>query len=340
MTKNVTIKDVAQFAKVSIATVSRVINQHASVNPEIKEKVLKAIEELNYYPNNAARSLKIQNTRTIAFLVSDISDYFFTTIGKGIEDVIRNLKYNIMFCSTGNSGEIELEYLKLLLEKKVDGIILNTTGKNNEYISELSHRVPIVLSNRRINHPNFKGDFVDFDNFGGIFELTSHLISLGHRDIGVVNGPLFLSTFKERYEGFVSAMKTAGIEVSEQYPFQYIGNTYSSSQDGYEGAKFLMEADVRPTAIVLMNSEIAFGALRYFYEKQIKIPDDVSIVSFGDMFNRDLLYIRPTISYTNLKGIGKKLGELMIERIENNDIVNREIRFTPRIQYGNSTRPL
>ncbi|MCU9614889.1 LacI family transcriptional regulator [Caldibacillus lycopersici] len=341
MKKNVTIKDVALAANVSIATVSRVINQNSSVNPEIKQRVLDAISMLNYYPNSAARSLKTHNTRTIAYLVSNISDYFFTTVGKGIEDVIKKYDYNLMLCNNANSEEVELAYIKLLQEKKVDGIILNTTGKNNELIAEISKDLPIVLSNRQVNHPDFRGDFIDFDNISGIYELTSHLISLGHRKIGIINGAIYLSTFRERFEGFAKAMKTIGVIVDNDYIYNYNGDGFSTFIDGYDGANYLMNLEEKPTAIVMTNSELAFGALKYFKSNNIRIPEDVSIVSFGDIVNRDILYVQPTITYTNLMGIGNKIGELMIERIEkNNQIINREIRFTTQIDYGNSTRKI
>lgn len=143
---NVTIKDVAKLAGVSIATVSRVINDNYYVSPEIKEKVLQAIEDLDYYPNYVARSLKSEKTNSIGFLVSDISNTYFTTMAKALEDVIHKKNYSLIVCSTEDKKEKELAYLKLLISKKVDGLILNTTGKNDELIAELSKQLPIVLS--------------------------------------------------------------------------------------------------------------------------------------------------------------------------------------------------
>lgn len=334
--EKVTMKDVAKLAKVSIATVSRVINENPSVKSEIKERVLQAIEKLNYRPNTIARSLKTNHTGTIAFLVTNISDYFFTAISRGIEQVIKQHDYNLIVCSNDNSKETEKKYLQMLQEKQVSCIILNTTGKNNEYITELSNHLPIILSNRKIKNENFKGDFVDFDNTDAVYRLTKHLISLGHRKIGVINGPLYLSTAHERFEGFKKAMKEINIEVDENYPFNYNGSFIS--KDGYRGVKYLLEKDDQLTAIVMMNSEIALGAYKYFISNNINIPEDLSVVSFGDILNKELLFVNPTISYTDLKSLGNKLGEVAIERVENKSLnVNREFRFMTQIQYGEST---
>lgn len=339
MSDNITIKDVALAANVSIATVSRVINQNSSVNSELKKRVIDVIEELNYYPNSVARSLKTENTSTVAFLVSNISDPFFITIGRGIEDKIKDYHYNLMVCSTDNSKDKEQSYLKILQEKKVDGIILNTTGKNNAFIAKLSQKIPIVLSNRRINDSIFLGDFVDNDNIGGAYQLTNHLLSLGHKKIGIINGPLYLSTGNERYKGFCNAMALAGHPIPENYPYYYGGNF--TFQDGYDGADMLMRQNPPPTAILMMNSELALGALKYFVTHQIKIPEDVSIASFGDIQNRELLYVQPTIASTNLYGIGNKMGELIIERIQSkNQMKNREIQFVTQLSLGNSTRSI
>lgn len=339
MAKISTIKDVALRANVSIATVSRVINHAGTVKPELEARVRQAIQELNYSPNIVARSLKTSNTSTIAYLVSNISDPFFITIAKGIEDYVKDFGYNLIVCSIDHSQEREISYLQLLKEKKIDGLILNTTGYNDETIGELSQYIPIVLSNRRINSALFNGDFVDSDNIGGTFELTKYLISLGHTKIGIINGPSHLSTAYERYRGFCRAMSTIGIQIDETYPYQYEG--FFDSESGYAGAKVLWEREDPPTAIVSMSSEITLGALLYFNENHISIPDDLSIVCFGDIRNKEILYVNPTVASTNLIGIGIKMGELLLERIQSTEpISNREICFTTQINYGNSVKAL
>lgn len=340
MTRKLTIRDIAKLAGVSTATVSRVINQVDTVKEESRLKVEKVIKEYNFIPNTIARSLKTSSTKTIAFVVSNISDHFFTTAGKGIENHIRKFGYNLIVCNTGNFPEFELDNLNLLQEKSIDGIILNTTGKNDKYIAKMSENLPIVLSSRAVKEDNFKGDFVDFENIAGVFEITDHLIKNGHSHIGVINGPTYLSTFNERLEGFYHAIKHHNFNLPSNDSL-FIGEGYSSYQDGYNGAKYFHQKGHMPSALVIMNSEMAFGAYSYFKEYKIEVPNRVSIVSFGDMLNKDLLYITPTISYTNLLGVGEKIGELMIERINaKNKVNNREIRYTTHLEIGNSVQKI
>lgn len=337
MPKTTTIKDIAKAANVSIATVSRVINQSENVTPELVERVQSAVKQLNYSPNAVARSLKNSKTAVIAFLVSNISDPFFIKIGRGIEAYIQNYGYNLMVCSIGHVKEREQDYLKLLQGKKVDGMIINTTGYNDESISALSRKIPIVLSNRRINDRSFVGDFVDQENVGDTYALTNQLLINGHKRIALVNGPDHVSTAYERYRGFCSAMREADLAIDATYPYQY-SNTFTT-QTGYDGARVLMSLPDPPTAFVFASSELAFGGMRYFKQKGIRVPQDISFVCIGDLANRDLLYTQPTLSSVNLHGMGERMAELLLERIQTGTpIPNREIRFSSTILQGNSIK--
>lgn len=337
--QNVTVKDVAKAAGVSIATVSRVINNNYFVSKDLEQKVMNAIKQLNYYPNSVARSLKNKSTLTIGFLVSDISNNFFTIMSRAIEDVIQQHSYSLLVCSNDNKQEKEYAYLKLLLEKKVDGIIINTTGKNDEFISDISKKIPIVLCGRKITDPNFIGDFVDSDNISGSYDLTSHLINLGHRKIGIINGLTSVSSGSERFEGFQKAMKMIGMDIDSDYKYKYDGSF--DIEGGYKGAAKLMESDDHPTAIVVTNNEMSTGALKYFRTHNIRIPEDVSIASFGNIVNEDLLFVQPSCVRMNTWIMGKKQAELIVERIETkNQLPNREIRYSTQLIVGNGVKQI
>ena len=339
MSKTTTIKDIAKAADVSIATVSRVINQSENVKPELAERVMSAVKKLNYSPNAVARSLKNSKTAVVAYLVSNISDPFFITIGRGLEAYIQNYGYNLMVCSIGHSKERERDYLRILQGKKVDGMIINTTGYNDDLISGLSRKIPVVLSNRRINDGNFIGDFVDQENVGDAYALTNQLLMNGHKRIALVNGPEHVSTAYERYRGFCSAMREADLTVDATYPYQY-SNTFTT-QTGYDGVRVLMSLPDPPTAFVFASSELAFGGMRYFVQKGIRVPQDVSFVCIGDLINRDLLYTQPTLSSVNLHGMGERMAELLLERIQAEAAIpNREVRFSSTILQGNSVRSI
>lgn len=334
----VTIKDIAKRAGVSIATVSRVINDNYSVSQEVKEKVFKAITELNYYPNLVARSLKNDTTFTIGFVVSNISNIYFTSIAKAVEDVMNKKGYNIIFCSTEHQRERELNYLRLLMSKKVDALIINTTGENDDFIAKLSERIPVVLLDRKINNSTFKGDFIDNNNIQGGYDLTHHLLSMGHRKIGIINGKISLSTGLERFEGFKRAMSEVGINVCNDYLYKYDGDF--TVESGYQGVSKLMSLEDRPTAIVSMNNHMTIGVLKYCKAYNINVPQEISIASYGNVDNIDLMYTQPSEVTLNLWLIGKKTGEMILERINNKNIGSREVVFSPQLKVGNGVRKI
>ncbi len=331
---NPTIKDVAREAGVSIATVSRVLNKKGSVKDTSAQNVLDAIERLGYHPNSIARTLKNDSSKTIGLVVSDISNDFFTRMARGIEDVLSDHGYNLFVCSTDNNQKREVECLSLLREKQVDGIVLNSSGKNNDLITSMSSQLPFALFSRKIPNSEFKGDFVDNDNYTGLRKLTELLLKLGHKKIGYIGGQSYVSSAAERFQGFQSAMKEAGIEATEDYEYLFSGS-FNRLDSGYEGAKALWEKGV--TAIICGNNLLALGAIHFCMEAKLQLPNELSLCSFGTLANQSILAIRPTSCEQNPNAMGARLAELIIERIESkNSIPNREIRFTTTILPGNS----
>lgn len=330
--ESVTIKDIARQAGVSIATVSRVVNKNDYVSEEVEKRVRKVIDELGYVPNNVARSLKIEATLTIGFVVSDIGNMYFTAVAKALEDTIHADRYNLIVCSTEGEKEKELEYLNLLMGKKVDGLVLNTSGKNNEMLADLSHKIPIVLINRKINHINFVGDVVNSNNYDGAYDLASNLLENGHEKIAMINGDLALSTAKERFEGVMAALKEHGISFDQKY---YYEGDFSWAT-GTQGAKYFLELKQPPTAIIAMNNMIAIGMMKYFVNNHIRVPEDISLAVYGNIENSELLFTKPSYVTLNPIFVGKKAGKMLIERIHNSKMPNREIIFTPKLVIGNS----
>ncbi|NCC48743.1 MAG: LacI family transcriptional regulator, partial [Clostridia bacterium] len=318
-----TIKEIARISGVSIATVSRVINETSYVSPEIKQRVRKVIEESQYVPNSVARSLRSDNTWTVGSIISDIANSYFNIIAKVSLDLLREQNYSMIICSTEEDGDRELNYLRFLDGRKVDGIILNSTGKNDDYIATLSQRMPIVLLNRRIRNLNFQGDLIDSSNHEGSRLIVDHLVKHGHQKIGVINGDLNLSTGQERFEGFVEAMAQHGLSVESNYPFRFDGKFHMD--EGFEGARVLCEKSQPPTAIAVMNNAMAIGAMKYFKAHRIRVPDDISLVVYGDIFNSDILYVEPDYVTLDPYIIGRKATEMILERIRQPDLPNREV---------------
>lgn len=337
---NLTIKSVAEDAGVSIATVSRVLNKSGYVSAELEERVMRSIKKLGYYPNSIARSLKYESTLSIGLILSDISNSFFCVVLRSLEDTIMEHGFNLVVCSTDGLKEREYSRIQLLLSKKVDGMVINTSGFNDEYISAISHDIPVVLCGRNIDSPSFIGDFVDSDNYEGSQMLTQHLIEQGHRRIAIINGQSNVSSAQERARGFIDAMRAIGQTIDRSHPYYYEGN-FNTSASGYAGTAALLHLEHPPTAIIAMNNELCTGALRYCRENGIRIPEELSICSYGQLRDDDLLYVQPSYVTMDPQIIGKRIGESLLNRIANkNKVSNREIRYSPKLIAGNGVCPI
>lgn len=334
MPTQATIKDIAQKAQVSVATVSRALNGSSCVTDAMRERVMAASQELGYVPNSIAKSLKTNSTYTIGFLVPDISNHFLISIARTMEDIVSHQQYNLILCSTGNRADRELDYLKMLMSRNVDGLILNTTGHNDEFILKMNRQTPMVLLNRRIRNSGFRGDLVDTNNHLGSYLLTRQLLSLGHRKIFVVRGPLHLSNSQERFQGFVDAMAEAGVTVDESYPYVYTGDFLM--QSGMEAVNHFAAMEDRPTAILSLNNMLTVGVLEQLHARNIRVPEHVSLVSYDAINNMDLMITRPTSATFDTAAIGEQLGRAILERIHSPDAENREYIFEPTIIPGNS----
>lgn len=309
--EKVTIHEVARHAGVSIATVSRVLNRNSYVEPETAARVRRAIDDTGYFPDSMARGLRSRKTYAIGYVVSDISNLHFTVAAKAIEAELEAGGYNLIVCSTDGDSRKEEKQLRLLMSKKVDGLIINVSGKNDRLVCDLSRKIPIVLIARRVDNPDFAGDFVGNDNFRGAYELARHVLSFGHRRIGLIRGPDDLSTGSERFNGFTAALRDAGVTLPDELVFT--GDFYEES--GREGAQRLLAATPAPTLLVTMNNAMSFGALSYVKQRGLRIPEDLSFAAYGDIFNRELLYVNPTIVSQNPGKEGQLAGELLMRRI-------------------------
>ena len=272
-----TIRDVAKRAKVSVATVSYVVNGTRNVAPKTEERVRRAMKELEYHPNAAAQSLRTRSTHVVGLVISDISNPFFATLVRGAEDCARKNGYSILICNTSEKMEDELVYLQLLSRRRIDGMLLASTGKNDEMISRLIDRgMHIVFIDRKLN--GIVAPSVLSENEEGAYHATSHLISLGHTRIGIVVGLPAVSTTVERLRGHERALSEAGL------PFDKGLVTYGGSQiDGAERAcNELFSLSNAPTAVFAGNNLMTIGVMKQLRTLGIRCPQDVSVVGFDD----------------------------------------------------------
>ena len=334
-----TIKDVAKHANVSTGTVSRVINNDPAVRQKMRDKVNEAIRQTNYVPNATARNLKTSKSKIIGLLVSDISNSHFTSIALVLETILREKGYSVVVCNTGDDPKQELGYLYRMMSLQVDGLILNTTNHNNEYICQISKKVPIVLIERNIYDPNFTGDIISSNNFAGMQTLTRHFINCGHRKIGIINGDLTVSTGAERFEGFIVTMKEIGIIVDTNYPYCY-NSEHNNLNGGVMGCQYLMGLTDRPTAILVANNSMAIGVYKYLRQNSFTVPEDVSILSYGNIENCELYYTEPGFATLNPYFIGEKAAKHLLSRIQQPNTNNREVIFEPSLMVNQSVKSI
>lgn len=274
----VTIADVARRAGVSKMTVSRVINGSGYISQETRERVEKAIQELGYIPNTLARGLRFKRTRTLGLILTDITNPFFTTLARGVEDAASEHGFSVIFCNTDESAEEENRYVNVLTQKQVDGLLLVPTAGTPESIAFLeSHAVPFVLLDRRV--PGFNVDMVRCDSEQGAYELVKHLLDLGHQRIAALGGSHYITSSTDRIAGYRRALEEAGLgyEANRAY------FTSFTVEGGYQATKQALAAHPQPTALFASNNFIAIGAYRALRELGLKIPRDMSMVAFDDL---------------------------------------------------------
>jgi LacI family transcriptional regulator len=279
-----TISDVAKRAGVSAMTVSRVVNGTGYTSAETRTRVEAAIDELGYVPNALARQLRSKRTKTIALVVADISNPFFTTIARGVEDVAVSHGFSVMYCNTDESETEEEQYLLMLIERQVDGVLLVPARSSGESFRLLHHHhMPVVVLDRRIAART--ADSVRCDSEAGAHALANHLIDLGHRRIAVLTGRRNVSTSVDRVAGCRRALEEAGLGLPDELVHWGGFNFGKSNQaDGHRMAQEMLETPgERPTAVFCANNFIAFGAIRALAERGLRVPEDISVVAFDDL---------------------------------------------------------
>ena len=308
----ITRNDVARLAGVSSATVSYVVNNGPRpVSEHTRQRVLRAIEQLGYNPSTIARSLKTKRSTTIGVVISDILNPVFSALAKGVEDVMLQRHYNLILCNSNENPERELMYLRMLLAKQVDGIVITPTGKNLSFLLHIveTKSCPLVFIDRQIE--GLSVDCVMFDNEQGAYQATRHLIELGHRRIALINLPRTLTPGRERLLGYERAMREAGLPVD---PGRIVEGTFLA-QEARRLAEALLTGDQPPTAMLVSSSRLMGGVLQYAKECRVAIPQTLALAGFDDVPYYQ--HITPSITAvaTDLANMGTAIGRLLEERI-------------------------
>jgi len=334
----VNIKDVAKKAKVSVATVSHVINNTRFVSDNLRNRVTKAIEKLDYQPNALAGSLRSDQSCTVGFICPDTSNMLFADISKRIEDIFFSKGYNTIFCNSGYNSNKELQIINTLRTKRVDGIMLVPVDRTDINIAKLaSSGIFTVILDRKI--PKVKLPTIIVDNEKGVYEATKYLLELGHKDIGYIDRKTPHSHSIARLKGYKKALKEQGISLMSNLIVKG-GLRY---EDSFITMKELLKIKPTPTAIITFNDTAAIGAMRAISDSRLRIPQDISIIGFDDVKLCEYTVPRLTSIHYPVEEVVEVAASILLSGMQKNNKKNipsqNEFVIAPKLIIRESTGP-
>ncbi|NLY77425.1 MAG: LacI family transcriptional regulator [Tissierellia bacterium] len=330
---SVTIKDIAKSLGVSYSTVSRALNNKPGVSKKTRERIIEQAKKMGYQPNDMARGLVKKRTKTIGVVIPDIANSFFGEVTQGIIDTANENGYTILLCISNWDFDIEKKHLKTLLEKRVDGIILKPAKDDvdEKYFSKIN--VPFILLE------GWQGDkscsYVKVDNEKGGYMATKYLIERGYQNIAYAGGKKEAHSNLERVEGYIKALKEHGRKVEREL----IRHNDFTVSGGYKLAEELLNSHNKVDAIFAGNDVIALGILHYAATHGYKVPDQLGVIGFDDIFYAEFHQIQLTTIRQPKYLLGKNTLELLLQEIrDDEDRVNKAMILEPKLIVRKTTR--
>ncbi len=322
--------DVAKLAKVSPATVSRVLCHPELVSKETRQKVMDVINSVNYKPHAVARQFRTKETRIILVVVPDITSSFFSEVLRGIEHIAVTSGYQVILGDTENSVEREEEYINLLYQKQADGLILLTARLNKKKLEELSGQFPLVLACEYMDGLNVPT--VSIDNISSARKATEHLIKLGHTKVAHITGPISIVLSRDRLKGYKQAMVSHELEIDSAY-IQEGDQTFDS---GYNQMLKLLSLETPPTAVFVFNDDMAMGVIKAVKDCYMSVPEDIAVVGF-DHIKMSVIYEPKLTTVAQPKyEIGKQAMELLLKQITGQLMNKKKIVLKDELIIGAS----
>ncbi|MFA5533101.1 MAG: LacI family DNA-binding transcriptional regulator [Mariniphaga sp.] len=314
------IKELAEKLKLSPTTVSRVLNGKSKtfrISSVTSQKVFDGAREYNYSPNRIARGLKLEKTETLGLIIPDIANPYFGSIAKTIEVEAHKRGYSIILGDSLEEVSTEAELLKLLTGRKADGIIIAPAGKKSRHIVEAEQQgIPLVVIDRFLPDTNLP--YITTNNYAGALMAMEHLIEMGHRNIACIQGINGISANTDRVQGYCDALRKKGIAINDHY---ILGNDFGEL-NGYNQTRKILKMHHPPTAIFALSNLISLGILRALKEEGLKVPDDMSLVSFDEQPYSPFLACPMTTVEQPRNEIGKEAFELLLQIINDKNQEN------------------
>lgn len=330
--KRITSIEVAKYLGVSVSTVSRAFNDRSDISKETQKRVLKAARELNYTPNETARNLVTQTNKTIAAIIPDIQNPYYSEIIKNIDKVLRFNNYSLILSITNESDKEVDYYLGEMIKKRISGILLlNTVVKNKPLLEKVKRNTALVS----VSASNEGTDEIVNEDKEGTYKIVKHLIEQGHKRIAFVGYKTEENeTLKNRLKGYREALEDFDLIFEESL----VIDCESANSRGYSAVEKIMQIPNRPTAIHCMNDYLAMGVYLAVSDRGMKIPDDISLSAFGGLEVTKLIRPRLTTVRTPIAQLGQTAAKLLLQRIESDNKQENELVVLPSIIFiGDST---
>ena len=328
-----TIYDVSVLAGVSLATVSRVMNKNAKVSEKTTQKVLDAMKQLGYRPNSIAQSLASNRSNSVGILVSELHGPFYGSMMSGIEAELRTAEKHVIIAAGHSEEALEKDGIEFLISRQCDALILHVEAVSDEYLIELvKGDIPIVLINRYI--AEIADHCISLNNELGGYYATKALLEQGHRQFAYISGPSWKMDSQDRLKGHQRALKEFNVPYNGALTYE--GDYQETS--GSEGISYLLEQSQPFTALVCANDEMALGAMTVLREKGIRVPDDISLMGFDNIFFSQFIHPKlSTIDYP-IKQMGKMAATWTLKHCFNQADHDITHMFTPSLVIRNSTQ--
>jgi len=332
--KKITITDIAKATGLSISTISRVLNEKSKeyrISKQTEQKVIATVKRLNYVPNYFAANLKSGKSKTVALIVPSFSNPFYTSIVSELNVEIRKLGYTTIITETDENADIEKLELQQMTSRNIEGIIIVPCRDQSDYIKKLYDQgLPIVCIDRYFE--NLDVPYVSVDNYDGAYTATKHLIENGHSNIVCIQGIQVSATTRLRVMGFEDAMQEVGLK-----NYSIVGDDFTS-QNGYLETKLLLNQKILPTAIFTLSNTIALGCLKAFKEQGLRVPEDISIITFDDQAFMDYFETPLTCIAQPVSDISKIAIKFLFARINNIKENTNQVLLKPEIKFKKSVR--
>ncbi|WP_040210415.1 LacI family DNA-binding transcriptional regulator [Clostridium polynesiense] len=334
----VTIKDIAKLANVSVSAVSLVLNNKpCRISEEKRELIKKIAREHNYTPNINARSLVTNETKTFGLIIPDVDNIFFSRLTKAIETYCRRFGYALMIVNSDDEYKEDIHLIDLLSSRGIDGLFITVSNSSYEHQEEVSEAlkkltIPYIMIDRVF--PDLNCSKVYFDSLEGAYIATKYLIDHGHRKISCITHCSNSKMPYSRYEGYKRAMEEHGIDISEDYIL--LGDYKVKS--GYEAGEKLVET--APSAVFVTSDMMTFGLLKKLKEKGLRIPEDISVISYDNLVNEFSIDTEITSIEQNISLLGTKASELMLNLIKNKNSQPKSICLTPKLIIKESVKKI